>query len=351
MNKKADPFFSWGNAKGSYWNTINPLSGFMGGGDRVPAGWMNLFDTTTEGKQLAAGLAFKTLACSLLAAGLVGGYRAIKHFNRVSEMAESDSPAKKMRSQLGTTFVGKLTPSDTPEAEDEETQEESKETKTASRESKPDGKAVNMPPFSTQNLLSMSIPLGATMLAAGLAYGAVDSWASARRNRKLDEAIHAKDNAAKALMRTRARIAKGLATDEEVESAVNALNSEDLYVKEAAQESPYDRGATEAVSQGAVAAYGLLMSVLLLASAVGSYKYFHAANPNNIKYKVSKRSLADYARSKTGLSPVTVVPTDMTDYFKDLDQPAATPGNEQQEMRELPQMSSDATGKPVTVTL
>lgn len=332
MKKQAAPYFSWGNAKGSYTNTLNPISGVLGGGDRVPEWWMKLFDTTTDAGKLKAGIAFKSLACSLLAAGLVGGYRAIKHFNRVADMAEADNPAGKLRSQLSTTFEGRLEPKEASAAL----------SKTAE---KWDGKAVAMPAISWQNLFGMSIPLGASLLAASLAYSGVDHWAAARRNRKLDTAIQAKDRAVKSLMKTRARIAKGNISQQELDTTMDALNDDDLYIKEA-KGGLQDRGPLEAGAQAGISTFGLLGALLLMASAVGSYKYFSEADPNNIKYKVSKRSLSDYARNKTGMTPVTVIPTDNQAFFSSID----APGKATTKQRP-PEIDTTSTGKPITVTL
>lgn len=344
MNKKADPYFTWGNTKGSYLNTINPFSGFFGGGIRVPEWWMKAFpaNTATDAGKLTAGMAFQTAACALLAAGLVGGYRALKHLNRVSEMAESDNPAGKLRSQLSTTFEGKLTPTDETKVEEKTASQQ----KTA--EEKLDDKWVMMGPITPHNLLSLSVPFAASLLAAGAAYGLVDNWASARRNRKLDTAIKAKDNAVKQLMQARARVAKGNITEDDINKTMDALNAEDLYIKEARQDQP-ESGAVTALSRATIATYGFFGSLLLLASALGGYRYFSASDPNNIKYKVSKRSLADYARNKTNLTPITVVPTDQKEYFSAIDQPASATA--QEEMRALPAMDTTNTGKPITVTL
>lgn len=140
----------------------------------------------------------------MLAAALVGGYRAVKHFNRVSEMAESDNPTKDLTSKVTTTFAGSLTPKKKDDTE--------KEAKQIKKEAKYDGKYVSTSPLSGATAFDVAIPVGAALLAAAGVYKAVDSWANARRNRLLDAGIAAKDNALKQLMQTRARVAKGMAT-------------------------------------------------------------------------------------------------------------------------------------------
>ena len=94
---------------GSWASTFNPLSGVMGGVDKVPAKWVNLFPDTERGKQMAH-MTFKAGAVSLLAAALAGGYRAAKHYTDMDELAEADRPGKDLAGQLSTTFEGSMLP-------------------------------------------------------------------------------------------------------------------------------------------------------------------------------------------------------------------------------------------------
>ena len=84
--------------RGSYLSTLNPISSVTGGIDKVPEWYVKLFPKTKGGLQ-AAHQTFKAGAVGLLAAGLVGGYRALKHYDEMEELEEADRPSKDLASQ------------------------------------------------------------------------------------------------------------------------------------------------------------------------------------------------------------------------------------------------------------
>jgi hypothetical protein len=134
-----------------------------------------------------------------------------------------------------------------------------------------------------------------------------------------------------------------------------------------------------AVRKGNVA-FRLLLAGLTATSAVGAYKYFHASDPEQIKYKAYKKALETYAKQKTQHTPLTVLPADASDYFKSIaeaaemsTQPSGKPSKVSETPRpmsqeSMPQSSGDAesglsvseirdtpelgpTNKPISITL
>lgn len=325
MNKQAesDNVIAGTGDKFSYWNTLNPLSFLTGGGDRYPKFVADMFP---ENKNLGY-LAFKSGACMLLAAAAVGGFRALKHFDRMNDMAEKDHPGGNLSSQISTSFEGTLGPTGTLEKS------------SAAVSSDPAGDNIKVDPLDWTNIAGTAIPVGATLLAASLAYKGVDSLVSARRNRLLDQTIARKDDAIKGLIQTRARIAKGTATDKEVNNALARANDEDIYMKTASQDK-------QALLSQAVSGAGLIVAALMGASAIGSYTYFKATDPNNIKFKAYQKGLKEYARSKAGITPISVMPTDSKQYFAEIDKDAP-----KETLRTAPEVTDTDLNKPISVTL
>lgn len=326
--------------RGSYWNTINPLSPLFSLTDRVPEWWMKMF----PGKLERTGYnIFKTGSIALLATALVAGYRGIKHLNRISEMAEADNPAGKLKSQIGTTFSVMMNDKLKERAAEAQRKAGTGVTKTAG------GGYINYPDvFSTDTLLSSLLPVGTMILATGLAYKGADEWANARRNKILDNAIKAKDTAVKEMMKLRAQTAKGGVTEEQLNAAGKALADEDLFIKQA------EGGMwqfLEDAARGGTAATGLAGSLLLAASLLGSYAYFEASDPNNLKYKAIKKGLHEYARGKASMSPISVVPQDAKFYFKEIDESAPKDIAPKKDLRTAVRADPDALNKPISITL
>lgn len=334
----------------SYLNTLNPFSGFFGGGDKVPQ-WAYSIVPNDPGM---SHLIFKSGACALLAAGLFGGARAIKHLNTVSDMADKDNPAGKLKSQISTTFDMDLQNKQKKEAA-------SKEAPAAYYHGTGEpGSGYYQTTISPSNILGLALPIGATLLAASLAYKGVDSYAATRRNRILDDAIEGKSKAVKKLMQTRARIAKGTISDAEIKGATKAINNEDIYIKNAALNKKalfkgvedFFRGlGTNETTQGQLAqsalqGYGLLAAAILATSAVGAYAYASQNDKNNIRFKALQKGLKEYTKAKAGLQPVTIVPGSAKEYFSAIDGNAKAPT-----VRQEPTVDPDALNKPISVTL
>lgn len=329
----------------SYANTLNPFSGFFGGGDKVPQWAYSLFPTNPN----LSHLVFKTGACALLAAGIVGGARAIKHLNTVADMAEKDNPAGKLKSQLSTTFEMPLNNSKQANGDG-----------TYYHGTGAPGTGHYQSTFSLENALGMALPVGATLLAATLAYKGIDSIAASRRNRILDDAIKGKGDAVKSLMQTRARIAKGTITDAEVEAANKAINNDDIYIKNASLDKQalikgikeYINGMKDnketqgQIMQSAWQTYGMLAAALLAVSAGGAYAYYSKNDKNNIRFRALQKGLKEYTKGRAGLQPVTIIPEDSKGYF-DLIDGDKTPATVRQE----PTVDPDALNKPISVTL
>lgn len=325
MNKQAKPSAVWGNSsQGSYAATAFPISQVFGMTDKIPAGWVSMFPNTVGG-QRAAHVTFKAGFDALLAAGLIALYRGINHANRMSELAKSDNPAKGMKSQLSTTFAGSLNP-------------EQKKTAAAA------GELSAPAPFSAANTLVSALPLGAVILATSLAYRATDDYFDKRRNEALDEAISNKENVLKRLIKTRSRLAKGNASDREVHRALGGMSNDDLYVKQASISD---------MIRGSVGGLGTLSCLLLGASAIGSYYYFKKADENNVRYRAMKKGLKEYARVKSGFTPVAIIPTKSRKFFAEIDEespkkkePAVAPS-----VREEQPVLTETYNKPISLTL
>lgn len=336
----------------SYLNTFNPFSGFFGGGDKIPQWAYSIVPNNPD----MSHLLFKSGACALLAAGIVGGARAIKHLNTVSEMADKDNPAGKLKSQISTTFEMPLNQTKKAGQGDPAKAEEP----TYYYGTGAPGSGNYYSTFSWENALGMALPVGATLLAATLAYKGVDSLASARRNRILDDAIKGKGNAIKNLMQARARIAKGNITEQELQAANAAVNSDDIYIKNASIDKKaifkglynffkgFSTNKTKhgQLLQSAWQTYGFLAASLLALSAAGGYAYYSKADKNNIRFRTLKKGLTEYAKNKAGLQPVTIIPEGAADYFGEID------GQDKPvTVRQEPTVDPDALNKPISVTL
>lgn len=298
-------------------NTLNPASGILGGTDYVPQGVLDAFG---PGNESAAHTAFKTGAIGLLAAALIGGYRMSQHTAEMKDLKLADRPSKGIASQVSTTFSGDLS---------------GKRKKKKAEQAKTAAEVMPSNNFTVDTLMKSAIPTGALLLAGALAYKGVDEVMDRRRNKQLDKAIAAKEDAVKNLIMTRARVAKGTAGEADINAAVRPLNRDSIYVKEAG------------LMSSGVQTAGVLASAIVLASALGAYAYTSAGDENNRKYKAYKKALREYAKAKSGISPITMIPSDASSYFAQIDEgkknKATTP-------REQPSYNPDALNNPISVT-
>jgi hypothetical protein len=311
---------------GSIWNTINPFSGLTGGVDYVPQKWLDLFPNNPQ----LAHMTFKTGAIGLLAAGLIGGYRMATNTNSVED--PDDRPGADMSKQLSTTFSGGLG------TEDNEYKKKQKKAASLNKQADPTTEVQAPNNFSWGNTIRTALPVGACILAASLAYKGFDKAMDASRNAQLDDAIASKEDVVKRLIQTRARVAKGLATDDEVYDAMNR-----------AGKSGYTKAANldkEALLGESVQTAGLISAAIVLASAIGAYNYTSAADPNNIKFKAYKKALKEYAKTKSGMTPITITPTDAQDYFAGIDEGSP----DTVDVRKQPDMDYNSLNRPISIS-
>ena len=344
-----------GGAAASYWNTINPIASLLGKTVRYPV-WLGNMAGTPENQAWAATLA-NAAGSALLVAAIMGGARGIQHLNRMKRLRDEDDPSRGIEEQLGTTFSTDLskTAGEQP-AQQAQPAPAKPASATPATASKVDYFATWPDALSVQNVLNSAIPLAAAIGAGGWAWKGMDMLADKHRNKMLSKAIDAKSNTVRRLMQTRARIAKGTITPEEVQAALASINDADNYVKLASQvkeakprqavNEPNNSAAGPKHPYGAaiVSGVGLLTLALLGASAIGSYKYNTASDQGNLAYNAMKQGLNEYARNKAYSSNVTIVPENGEEYFKNIDE-----GQQDKTTRELPE--KQPTRKPISVTL
>ena len=337
-----EPYTQSDFSLGALGNLLNPVSGITGGKEWVPDKVLNMFGTDPDKQRLAAA-AWKTGASGLLAAAGIGGYRAIRHMNEMRDLSDADRPGKDLSSQVSTTFAGKLSGNQKKRKkkkdEDEEQQKAASVVKQAKNDPAPAPATGAVPDnnFTPTTFFRAAVPTGALLLAGALAYKGVDEAFDRRRNKQLDKAISAKENAIKNLITTRARIAKGNVDDNEMRAALRPINGDDIYVKEAS--NPIG---------SAVSTAGVMASAIVLASAIGSYAYFSAGDENNLKYKAYKKALREYAKNKSGITPVSVMPTDAKKYFANIDE---KPENSAPvSPRNQPYLDTDSLNKPISIS-
>lgn len=324
---------------GSVLSLLNPISGITGGIDYVPKRYIDFWQNRLPDHKNTAGLiahgTFKAGAIGLLAAALTGGYRAARHLSDIGSIDKANRPGKDMAGQLSTTFEGNLS------GEDEE-QKKAASIKTAQNTAQPDPYKIMSPGnFTAQNLTATAIPLGVLLLSAGLAYKGVDSAFDKLRNKRLDSAIAEKDQAVKKLITARAQLAKGEASMDAANAATADLKDSDVYTKAASQDK-------QAIAREAVQLFGTATAAVILASAIGSYAYTAASDENNLKYKAYKKALKEYAKAKSGITPITVAPKDAPSYFAAID----NAGKKQAPTaRELPSYDADSLNRPISISI
>lgn len=322
---------------GSKASLFNPVSGLTGGVDWVPQKYIDFVQKYIPGQAGAttAHMTAKAGAMALLAAGLVGGYRTLRHVKDLGTIEAANRPGKNLSGQLSTTFAGDL-------SGEEDKQEKAASVKTA-QDTAPVKTTEILSPgnFTTQNLTATALPIGTFLLAAGLAYKGVDSVFDKIRNKRLDRAIAEKDKAIKKLITARAQIAKGGQNIEDVNAAVAPIADKDIYTKAASQDKL-------AVIPETVQLVGTLSAAVLLASAIGSYAYTAAGDEDNLKYKAYKKALREYAKAKSGITPITVAPKNAPSYFANID---AAGQKEVPTARQLPAIDTDALNKPISISI
>lgn len=309
--------YSWGQL-------FNPVSQYFGGGDRYPEFVAKMFPDNAR----AAWLTSKVGAVGLLAAALAGVARLVQHGAKMRELADSDDPARNVRNDLGTTFN---IPLDTAEQGKKGQRKKAAE---VPLQTVPYPGALNV----FKNTVNTAIPIGAFALAAALSYKGADYLADRRRNAVLDKAIANKRNTIRNLMKVRAQQARGVVDDAAVQRELDNAASGENYVKTASDAHP--------IVRNALSSLGLVVLGLGGAAALGAYRYFSMANPNNIKYNAINKGLREYARTKASGTPLTIVPTDSEQYFQQI---AGGDDPKGQSPREQPELTE--TRKHISITL
>ena len=346
-------------------HTVNPFASLLGLTVKYPEWLGNMFAATgNPNAQSWAATTANAAGSALLFAAIMGGARGIQHLNRMKRLRDEDDPSRRIEEQLGTTFS-----TDLNKTASQEVGVAPAPSPAAAPTPAPSAPAAQAKPgvptakyyvtwpkaFSAETVFNAAIPLAAALGAGGLAWKGMDYLADKHRNKMLGQAIDAKSNVVRRLMQTRARIAKGTITPEEVRAALASINDADNYVKIASlykeaepravnEPANSDAGPKHKYVAGTIAGIGLLTLALMGASAVGSYRYNMAADPGNLAYNAMKQGLNEYARNKAYSSNVTIVPENGEEYFRNIDE-----GQPDKNTRELPE--KQPTRKPISVTL
>lgn len=368
MHKQADTKVVGGTGPGfSYARTLNPWSAWAGGGDRYPEFWASMFPNNPN----MAMTTFKMGAVGLLAAATVGGLRYLRHNRTMSELYEENSPAKKLRAQLSTTFEPYLSRSEadaaklrgqTGETDPEGVQKaidrgrggilEGLFKKSATTGPAPAYQVALSSTTAMDNVMAMAWPLGAALLGSAVAYKAVDTAAEAQRRSVITDATREKADALRMLMHIRARVPRARASSKEMADIQGGADSSLAYNQSAmALDKSARTGDRVPTGTGytrqAITAAGLLYSALGVATGVTAYNYFSKNNEGNIRYNAIKKGLNIYARDEALRSPISIIPQDADKYFKELDAPEV----HKVTARKAPTVDPDALNNPISVLL
>ena len=340
--------------KGSWLATINPISSLTGGTDYVPEKWNQLFTKgKTEGSKeysdalRNAHLSFKSLAIGLLAAGVMGGYNVLRHMGEHSGITEGNYAGKGLSEDLSTTFTGDLTGVSARERKKRkrmlEQQKEASLTKQADPTDKPKyNDTYSDGNFKSYNVLNAILPVGALLLAGGLAWRGTNAAYDQQHNEELTASIEAKRNALKRIVAERARLAKGTQIQDPIKKTMRGIDEDEIYTKDASLNK-------EALLVVLVQGTGLLLSAILLASAVGSYHFTKASDPNNIAYAAYNRALKEYAKNRASVTPLAIEPDAAQDYFDYLN--STQEPVKKRTAREQPDIDTDALNKPISISI
>ena len=326
---------------------LNPLLPLFGGGAKYPDVFAKMFPTSPTTALLAAQTVFIGGAAALLAAGLRASQQDI-----AEARGSKSSPAHEVASSLNTTFTPTLSPKGL--------------SKGASAGAEPE--KVKRQPMQTvyypgvmdaSGLAVWGIPLAASALLATAAYRATDSYLDAARNDALSRDLTRRRRALANTIVTRARVAKGTATEDEVDRALREADRLSL-VKSAAEDAP-DTGS--AIAGGAVSLFGLMLLLAGLGGGVAAYNYVKDSDPDNVRYKAMRDGLRAYTREKALQTPVTILPSDSEELFRAIDEPGAGKSRKQpaallnpitdpmadMRVRDLPERPDGRAAVPVTL--
>ena len=335
MIKNASLSYTTDASQGSWLSTINPLSQLSTSNkpDYMPEWWDKYIPASSPDTRY---LLWKSAVMSLMAAAIVGGGRLIQHIGKVNEIRQTDQPGHALNNQMGSSFemtsVAKKKKKKKGgwfSSDDDDETEEDRQLKTAA-----------------EDWLGVAVPTGAALLTAALTYAATDAWADKRKGEILQDRVANKNDYLKKLIIARARNAKGKLTERDLRKALRRPDFEDAEIQ-------IKQGAND-TSSSISAAVGLLALGLLGVTTYGSYKYFEANNPNNIKYKAYKKGLEEYAATRSNKTPLTVGSSD-AEIFKKIDETDETPEELARKKKKLQEGATplllEDKHTPVSITL
>ena len=117
------------------------------------------------------------------------------------------------------------------------------------------------------------------------------------------------------LFTARAMNSRGNLSKKQLDSLNRQIDEEDILTKDAELKltdlpggefiSNVVAGAKEAPKLVSAAA-GILATAIAGSSFIGMYQWTKANDPDNIKYKAIRKGLNEYAKSKAGMTPITI---------------------------------------------
>jgi len=252
--------------------------------------------------QFLAYMGNKALLQGLMAFAAVYGLR------RMRNAVKKDDPSDEVDNQLDSTYEQKMN------------KDAAESVEAAAQVPQQSIGVVGRPgPGSAENFAASVVP--ALVLLSSAAYG----WSRAGKDMKannrayLKDRLKAQEEEFNRLLSTRAMIAKGTATREQVEEALGKSASLDK----------------KAFGTPLVGALMLLGAAIYTGSAIASYKYFSKADPNNLKLKAMEKGLSEYAKVRSDMTPVSIVPTDSDEFFRNIDEGDASAKEQQETSPEL----------------
>ncbi|MBQ6471826.1 MAG: hypothetical protein IJJ33_07575 [Victivallales bacterium] len=196
-----------------------------------------------------------------------------------------------------------------------------------------------------------------TLPVAALVLGSALGWGAADRKDREDAGVALDDLAARqgevydSLLKERAKVAKGTASAKGVARALRKADelSGDMSKNAAA------RGPMTPITGALI----LMACALGVGSAVGSYGYFSKANRDNMKLEAIRKGLADYTKTRSGMTPVASVPKGSDEFFKEIDEgdgaqardaPQGEPGHAaSKRLRMTPEVAASRRGISVSL--
>lgn len=318
------------DSRGSWASLLNPLSPLTGGVDRYPEFVSKWFDSTDSG-QTKAWLLSKGVAALLLGAAVGGTAQAAKYIKRSLTGDDNDNPAYKMNEQISTTLAPDF-----------------------SRMSKKAGSEVARSDwYSPVNIAAVGLPLAALLYGASKGWSTVGDSVNDIEAAELDDSVEDKHRKLWNLIKVRARVAKGIASPQEVKKALRDVDSDERYVQKVAsldKSAEFDlKKFLEGLGRGGVTIGGLALLSLAGLSTYASYNYFRSRDPKNAKYDAIKKGLREYTKAKTLNTPITFAPENSEVFFDSFDRADGQGQGKTENVRKLPEKQPAKRGISVSL--